>query len=315
VALGVYVACQDLGATEALSNALDAAEDLFLAPTADRADVVIATPSDLEGVPPGPAVVVLALREDPLPAAREAIARGAQGILGWPADEALLSLSLHEAAARRSRDTTARGRIVSVVGARGGAGATTVAAYLARAMGDSTLLLDLGGGVAGQAIYAPSEPHSTLVDLEPLLGEITVDAVTRSSHEHASGVPCLYGGPSPARDVGRLASAVRDAAGITIVDGAISPADLTLVVVGPDVGSIRAAAALDPNASVVLNRSARGRIRARNIERALGRQPVVIVPDDPRIGRAADLGRLTSHGESVRRFRRLAKRIRSLLDV
>jgi hypothetical protein len=98
---------------------------------------------------------------------------------------------------------------------------------------------------------------------------------------------------------------------VTIVDGLIAGAEVTLVVLGPDVGSVRAAAAFSPDAALVLNRAARGRVRAWDIERSLGRSPLAIVPEDPRLGRAADLGRLTSRGESVRRIRRLAKRIRT----
>ena len=309
LALGVYVACEDLEVTEALSIALERAEDLFLSPTADRADVVIATPPLMEGVPPGPAVVVLASPADPLPAAREAIARGAQGVLGWPADEALLSLRLHDAASRRALAGAGGGRIVSVVGARGGAGATMVAAYLARAM--DALLVDLAGGPEGQAIFAPSPPPTTLETLAPLLGEIGADAVTRAAHEHAAGVACLYGGGASVSEAGRLVAALREAAPCSIVDGPLSGADVALVVVGADVGSVRAAASAAGN--VVLNRTARGRLRAADVERSLGRAPVAVLPEDARAARAADLGRLASRGAFVRPVRRLAGRVHELL--
>lgn len=76
-----------------------------------------------------------------------------------------------------------------------------------------------------------------------------------------------------------------------------------------------AAEVAETGASIVLNRSLRGRIRADDIERALGRKPIAVLPDDAPLGRTADLGKLSSRGQAVKRFRRLAKRIRPLLEA
>jgi Flp pilus assembly CpaE family ATPase len=314
MALGVYVLGDDVSVVESVTLAIERSEDVFVAPTMDRAEVVLAAPGALasRSPPDGAALVVLA-DADPLASARAAIARSAHGILGWPEEAHELSLRLREAAARRRAAGRPPGRIISIVAARGGAGASTVGAYVAREL--EAVLVDLEGGPAGQALYAPEAPAVTLTELAPVWDELTPDALERAAAPHAAGVRCLYGGSDAPRSAGRLASALRGLAPIAVVDGFLEEADVAIRVIGPDVGSVRCAAQPGhTGVEFVLNRARRDGVRADDAARALGSQPLGVVPYDPRIARAADLGRFAGHGRAVSRLRRLARSLASRLE-
>lgn len=304
MAVGVFVACDDPFVADAVTHALSRTDDCFAAPALDGADVVLAEP---ERVPAEThaAVVVLAAT-DPIAAARCAIARGADGIVAWPDEPASLARIIRDAAARKT--PTARGRVIAVVGARGGAGATTVAAYIAARFAPDALLLDVRGGEAGQALYAGGEERVTLSDAPRLAAEPSVQALRAMAAAHASGAPCIFGGTAPPAATAALVACARSVVPLVIVDGAAPDADATVVVCGADVGSVRGAATLAAT-HVVLNMASRGRVRARDARRALGLDDLVVVPSDPRIARAADLGRLAGRGPGRRALMRLAARI------
>ncbi|HVL88915.1 MAG TPA: hypothetical protein VM841_01640 [Actinomycetota bacterium] len=304
MAVGVYVACEDPLVADAVTHALSRTQDCFAAPALDGADVVLADPLTIpEHV--DAALVVLAAT-DPVAAARVAIARGADGIAPWPDEPASLARIVCEAAARKA--PVARGRVIAVVGARGGAGATTVAAYLAARFARDTLLVDIRGGEAGQMLFAAGDGLVTLSDAHGLAAEPSVKALRAMAAAHASGAPCIFGGPAPSAATPPLVACMRAASPIVVVDGAAPDADATIVVCGSDVGSVRAAAALDAT-HVVLNMAARGRVRPRQARRALGLGEIFVVPADRRIARAADLGRLARRGPGRRALMRLAARI------
>jgi Flp pilus assembly CpaE family ATPase len=314
MALGVYVLGDDVSVVESVTLAIERSEDVFVAPTMDRAEVVLASPGALASrSPPAEAALVVLADADLLASARAAIARSAHGILGWPAEAHGLSLRLREAAARRRAAGRAPGRILSVVATRGGAGASTVAAYLARDL--EAVLVDLEGGPAGQALYATEAPVVTLSDLAPVWNELTPDALERALAPHAAGVGCLYGGSEVPRSAGRLAPALRGLAAIAVVDGLLEGADLAVRVIGPDVGSVRCASQT-PHAGLefVLNRARRDGVRAGDAARALGSQPLGVVPYDPRIARAGDLGRVAGRGRAVSRLRKLARNLAARLS-
>lgn len=307
--IGVYVACDDPFVADSVTHAITRDADCYAAAGQSDADVVVAEPHRMPAGGGRP-VVVLAC-SDPVAAARLAVARGADGLAVWPDDASALAGIVVQAAARRAPD--ANGIVIAVVAARGGAGATTVAAHLAAALAPDALLVDLCGGAAGQALYADAgaDPAITLGAAPAIVVEPSVRAVRAAAAAHAAGVSCLYGGDAPPVAGASFASTLRAAASISIVDGPIADADVTVLVCGADAGSIRAALPMlgAGRVQVVLNRSARGRVTRRQARRALGLDAIAVVPDDPRLMRAADRGRVARGGPGRRAIARLARRI------
>ena len=309
MAVGVYVACEDPFVADAVTHALGRTEECYAAPALDGADVVLAEPSCVPERSSA-ALVVLA-SGDPISVARFAIERGADGIAAWPDEPASLSRIVQAAAARRA--PVARGRVIAVAAARGGAGATTVAAHLAARFAPDALLVDLRGGAAGQWLYAAGDAAVTLTDASGVAREPSAHALRSMAAAHASGANCVFGGGAPPPATPALIACTRTIAPIVIIDGAAPDADVTVIVCAADVGSVRAAAALLPVATgrivVVLNRAARGRVRPREARRALGIERLIVVPADPRLARATDMGRIARRGPARRALARLAERL------
>lgn len=308
--IGVYVMTHDPERADEVALALDASGECYQAPAIDSADVLLAAPDAVPAAAAaGKALVVLA-GDEPLAAARVALAHSADGILVWPDEAAWLDARVREAALRRR--PAGLGVVVEVVASRGGAGATTVAAHLTAAFAPEALLVDARGGPAGQALYAPEDPPASLSDHPMLAAEPSAAALRRIAALHASGAPCLYSGERPAALTGDFVACARSIAPIVVVDGSAPGADLRLLVASADVGAIRSAAAFVAGAEtlLVLNRSARGRVRARDAGKALDAE-ILVVPEDPRMRRAADLGRLARRGPAARALKTVAARIRA----
>ncbi len=308
--VGVHVLADDVRLLELVTDAIERSDDAYVATSAEQAHVVLAQPSLLPRARGSAAIVVLATGS-PIAAARAAMDAGADGIVCWPDDEQVLGLRLAEAAGRRVAEERGPGRVIAVVAARGGAGATVIAAHLAATLAPDALLLDLRGGPAGQALFATQPASVTLTSAPGVLTQPSAESLRRAATTHAAGVSCVLGGDAPPAPPPGLSAALRHGAAFTIVDGFVEDADVTLLVIAADVGSVRGAVALalhlPGRAEIALNRWTRGRVRPRDVQRAMGRKPAVVIPDDARLARAADLGRVARRGPGARAIARLAR--------
>lgn len=300
MSIGVAVLHDDARVTDEVAHAIDRCEGMYVAGFADdeRAEVVLAGGAPLAAYRPDGAGLVVLATADPVADARAGFDLGAAGLLRWPDDVSELGRAVARAALRSERRAEAsRGVLVAVAGARGGAGATTLACLLARSRPDA-LLIDLDPG-AGQLAYAPDGVEAT--SLARAVAAPTPEVIAQVAEPHASGRALLHHPGSPLPDdraVSALAHAARLAAPLVVVDagriGAVPvAADRTFIVCSDDIGSLRASRAfLDDGgeAEFVLNRRRRRGLRANHLERALGRGPVAVVPPDRRLARAADLG-------------------------
>jgi pilus assembly protein CpaE len=227
------------------------------------------------------------------------------------------------AGAEPARAASRGGRVVVVCGARGGVGATTVAANLALQLSDQTrghvALVDLhlrGGHAAMLMGIRPSaglrmaleEPDRADALLLERIAMPVGDRLRVFAAEESFGAD-----PAPtAAGVLRVLELLRQRFNVIVVDLPTPPspperqavllARHALVVFGPDVGSLRDAEQTRQMVTalvgagrtmMVLNHAgAPGALKLPLIEEGLGMKPDVIIPDLPRqLPRAANLGR------------------------
>jgi Flp pilus assembly CpaE family ATPase len=233
--------------------------------------------------------------------------------LRWPDDAPALIRVVAKVAV--PPDGAGAAKVLAVAGARGGAGATTVAALLAASVPDS-LVIDFDPVGAGQRAFAPE--GAGVASLDRALASPVPEVIVRVAEPHAAG-RALYRDPGEPVDrdaASVLVLAARRAASLVVADvGRLnSRGEATLrgaaplVVLADDVASLRAARSfLDAGgeASFVLNRLRRRGLRAAHVERALGQRPVAVLPPDRRLARAPDLGVLPKR--IPRALRKVAK--------
>lgn len=260
-------------------------------------------------------VVVLCREEPPGSVWERAVAVGAEHVVSLPEGEEWLVGALADAGRRRAEGV---GRVVSVVGGRGGAGASVLAAAIAgraRTRGTRVLLVDcdpLGGGLdlvvgaedigglrwpglsLGSGRVAAASLHEALPSPD---GALTVLSCDRSG-----------GGPEP-----DAAAAVVEAgrrAGETVVcdlprhlsDAAaavVDVSDLVVVVVPTEVRAVAAAArvaaplvARGATVRVVARGPAPGGLDGTDVEGALGLELIVAVASEPGLAHALDHGKV-----------------------
>jgi Flp pilus assembly CpaE family ATPase len=333
--IGVAVAHPDPGLVDELVHAVESSDDLYLALDHSKASVVLAGGHVLAGIagsppPEGTAVVGLAGDHDLVEVSRAALRCNAHEIVCWPQDRPSLRGILREAASRaRLAARRADGRIIGIVGARGGAGTTTIAAMLARELGAVVVDLDVAG--AGQSAF--------LIDgAEPMLGEVfsAVDdldgqALSAAITPHAAG-RALTSAPRSVAPTGdqasRLVALLRACMDASVCDlgracdpagrAVLAEADTVVCVCAPDVASMRGARGLieESNAGIriVLNRAERGRITSREAARVLGAPPSAVVAEDRGLRRAGEAGRLPTRGPARRTLERFAQEIAEAAD-
>jgi pilus assembly protein CpaE len=329
--LGVVVSHPDPGIVDELVHAVEAESDLYLALDRTRASVLLAGGPQLETIPAEPppqgtAIVGLAGDHDVATIARAALRCGAQEIVCWPRDRALLPAILRDASSRaRLAAGRADGRVIAVAGARGGCGTTTIAAMIARAIPDS-VVVDLDATGAGQSALLAEGADHTLGDLLSAIDDLDPSSVARAFAPHAAGraicAPARSKGPSAVQAT-RLAALLRSAAPASVfdvgrgdgetADAVLSKADRVVCVCAPDVASMRGARALADACgsmpAVVLNRLARMRLSPRDVARVLGEKPALVVPDEPAVRRAGEAGRLPARGTARRLVEKFSKRL------
>lgn len=278
-------------------------------------DAVVASPSLLRrGAPDGRAILAVDTRES-VGSLRTALRAGVRGFYLWPHERDELV-----AASRRTASTVEngeRGRVIAVVGSRGGAGTTFLATHLAAAFtrrGRDCVLMDLDvlfDDVFPALGIPVDEPVPTLVDL---LGDDGVVSMERRPWTHPAGFRVIPGSTGPnltepdAGDVVAVVDATTRSSDVVVVHvpRTMSPvartivarADEVIVVLTLDVAAFRAAkrtiAAFDveERCRFVVNRAARAEICVADVPRVFGRPALGVVPASPRVRAAQDRGAL-----------------------
>jgi pilus assembly protein CpaE len=122
----------------------------------------------------------------------------------------------HEALPGRERSPAP---VVSVLGAKGGLGATTVACQLAVALHryGASAIVDLDLAAGDVALYFDASPAHTIAELTEETAEIDVTYLRMLLHPHATGVQILAspeqieeGGLSSLRNLGRVVEILRE---------------------------------------------------------------------------------------------------------
>lgn len=319
------VAHPDPGIVDELVHAVEAESDLYLAVDPEKAAVVLAGSRSMRALAPSPGVAVVGVAADhDLPVvAREAIRCGAHDLVCWPGERHTFRTILREAASRaRLAAGGAEGRIVAVAGARGGAGTTTVAAMLARAIEDAVVVdLDVAG--AGQCAFLAEGAEPTLVHVLAAVDDLDPRGLTAALAPHASGralCPAPRSAPPDREQAERLVALLRASVPVAVCDlgradsdaerAVLAAADVVLCVCAPDVASMRGARALAASSTqpirVVLNQATRTRLGARDVARVLGERPAAVIASDAAVRRAGEAGRLPRRGPGRRAIGKLA---------
>ena len=282
------------------------------------------------GVPRRDGVVLVTTGEPGTRVWTAAIDVGAGHVCVLPAQEAEVVRHLAEAVESGSAGGRP-GRVVAVVGARGGAGASVLAATLAVCAGDA-LLVDIdpcGGGIdlllGGEAVPGLRWPDlqvhsgrlgwSALRDVLPRCRGVSILSGTRSFHEVDPGPLAAVldagrrGGVTVICDVPRQ---LGPAAGC-----ALQCADLVVVVTSCDVRGAAAAAGLatmlttvNPNVGLVVRGPSPGGLRAREIAAAAATPLLAAMRPEPQLAQQLERG-----GLRLRRRSPLVGAARRVVDV
>lgn len=299
-------------------------------------DVVVATPELARHVEASVAPVLVMDRSETVSGLRTALQTGAVGFSVWPDDrDGLAGLIASSVSEPQATPVAGPTKIVTVVGARGGAGATFLATHLADAcarLGSRTVLIDADPvfGEVGFALGAHRDPDArTARDLVPMMDELTSSHLEEVLWPHPRGFRVLLGGEGmqPSHHPGLLAAAggVADAvivhvprSGLLGSVGLLAASHRLLCVLVLDVMSFQCAKRLldgleaqpAPQAELVLNRASRAELVPGDVVRVFGRPPLVIVPEDRSVASAQDRGRLLSpRSRPSRAVTRLAEAI------
>lgn len=302
-------------------------------------DAVIAVPGLLPRAPHLTTMAV-ALKET-TEGLRKAIRAGANAFFVWPEERQALAREVIRVRKDDAAAVSERGRVVAVLGARGGAGATFLATNLAGALGRAgtkTVLADLDtvfGDVAAALGIPPDSELPTIADLAHVSREVTDEHLDRVLHDSAAGFQVLLAPPEPlergaleATSIRGVVEALRARFGAAIlhlprglddwVRRAIELADDVLLVVTPDVLGIRSAKrvadalralGLGERLRLVVNRAGRGEVVPEDAGRVLDLPFAGVLRSERSVERAQNRGQLI-----VGRRGRLSRRIARLAD-
>lgn len=215
--------------------------------------------------------LVLVVSEDSPELLRSGMQAGARDVISEPVGLEQLEMSVLAAASwthalrrRAERDAGGElvgvGRVVTVVGAKGGVGTTTTAVHLAlaaRELGEPGVCLveyDLQAGDVRAFLDLPF--RRSVADLVPVADELTTRHLTEALYTHASGIKVLLGPQEgeqaesvTAATARNILTAIRTREDLTIVDAgstlseasaiAVEMADSVVIVTTPDVVSLR----------------------------------------------------------------------------
>jgi pilus assembly protein CpaE len=215
--------------------------------------------------------LVLVVSEDSPDLLRSGMQAGARDVIAEPVGLEQLEMSVMAAASwthalrrRAERDAGGEligvGRVVTVVGAKGGVGTTTAAVHLAlaaRELGEPSVCLveyDLQAGDVRAFLDLPF--RRSVADLVPVADELTTRHLSEALYTHASGIRVLLGPQEgeqaetvTAAAARNILTAIRTREDLTIVDAgsmlseasaiAVEMADTVVIVTTPDVVSLR----------------------------------------------------------------------------
>ncbi len=303
--VGVSVLHEDASVLDDVAYAIERCDGIHLAAlSAVRGEgVILASPLSFPRAPGSSSLVVLSTG-DPLADARAGFAANARGFVRWPDDAGNLGAIVASAAVGHA-SSPSLGRAIAFVGARGGAGTSTIACLLAAHV-EGSLLIDLSGG--GQLAFADDDAGGSL---ERAAAAPLPDVVASACESHAAGralLPAEVDRPVPvATFVRTLVRSAQRVASVVVIDcGRDAPAfepDVTFLVCAADVASVRAARSCPEERALVVTRMRRSALRAAHVEKALGRAPVAVMPMDRSLARAADVGLLPRRpSRPVKRF-------------
>lgn len=269
-------------------------------------------------LPRRPGIVVLCGPEPPPDMWQQALAVGAEKVLSLPAGESWLLSAFADAT---DRPATKAGHVVAVLGGRGGAGASVLAAAIALTAlrhGTGAMLVDgdpLGGGL-DLILGAEIEPGLRWPELRIQGGRVSAAALRSALPGRTFGdarlavVSCDRDGPGPEPDaMAAVIDAGRRAGDIVVCDlpRQISPAaataldrtDLAVLVVPAE---LRACAAARRVANAIQERGARlglivrgpapGGLPAEEVAKAVGAPVLAAVRPEPHLANALELGGL-----------------------
>ena len=258
------------------------------------------------------APTVVAAEDGSMAVMRAALEAGAADVVSLPPAGAELRKAIVRAMATRirSRRQASSGEVITVCGARGGLGATTLAVNLAArlaALGSRTALVDLDlqrGDVAAFLNLTPTESLAALAAARDGVDEVLLQTVLV---RHGSGVVVLPAPPQiedaesiDAADVDTALRLVSAEFRFTVVDTprvvgtslltAAERSDRLLLLSDLSVPGVRAARRLlellmrlglqGDQIDLVVTRVVPGPVSLTEIASALGREPVAVIPRD-----------------------------------
>ncbi len=212
-------------------------------------------------------------------------------------------------------------QVISVYSGKGGTGKTTLAVNLAAALakaGRKTAIIDLSLEYANVALYLDMQPKDTIAELAQERGTLSMDVLRGFTVQHYSGLSVLAGPNTPEsgeyvepRHVESVLSVMRPFFDCIFIDLPSNFADTTitamensnkvLVVVQPDIGSIKAAHTtqavlsslqLQEKIRYVYNKDYKAFLSIKDAQKVLGVMPAHVLPrDDKTADRCQCIGR------------------------
>ncbi len=289
----------------------------FLAGWATRSDRAVAAVAVLPSV--DTEIMRRAMRagfQDVLSATAQTWAEVASAVL-----EAHRSVLVRRSGANDPSCNVKRGRVVAVMGTKGGVGKSVIATNLAAALaseGQSVVLVDLDLASGDDGIMMKLEPARTIRDAVAASDRLDVELLEGFLTPHSSGVRVLLAPARPedaetvtASRVARILELLRETADLIVVDtpsawdeatlAAADASDSILAVTGMELTSIKDTSVMlsrlaqlgrgNGTVKVVLNRAdSKVLIEEKDVERALGRSIVSRVPSDRLVPRSVNKG-------------------------
>jgi hypothetical protein len=244
------------------------ASTALLVPPAVRLVDASAVPSD-DRVPR-----VLLAGDDPVAAARAAIALRPADVVRWPDDRDALADVVASVLARARRAPSA-GRVIRIGGAAGGVGTTTVCL-----------------AVAGIAAWDGLDTLAAVRDPAPIREVVVMPSSAASAPDvlrRATVLPgTVRGRVVRIADRGRFEDPVDPAIALTVVDEGVAT-DVDVLVVRPDAS---AHARIPHSTAAVVVVVGEGPVTPRDLGRVAGGRRGVAVPASARVARAAAVGRV-----------------------